>query len=291
MDLATFKLFRGRLVVPSLAKLRARESRCSVPHVVHVSFGTDNFSQALSRLHRSAKRFGIRDVRFYRTNHPAVCRAIEQNPKIMNRSWGAGCWLWKPYILLDAMDSVEEDTIIIYTDAGQRYIADPSPLVALAANKDVVLFHSNKPQRIWTKRDCFVLMQADAPQYWDARQLDASIQIYRAGAKARSFLVELQDLMRNPRILCSGPNTCGLPNFEGFRAHRHDQSIITILAMKRGIETFPSPKIVLKLDPVSGRRRASSPRTARTIFEHHRRINEPLRTYWLRVIGEYLRLA
>jgi hypothetical protein len=278
-------------VVSSLSKLRARESRRSVPHVVHVSFGTDNFSQALSRLHRSAKRFGIRDVRFYRTNHPAVCRAIEQNPEITKQRRGAGYWLWKPYILLDTIDSVEEDTIIIYTDAGQRYIADPSPLVALATKKDVVLFHSDNPQRIWTKRDCFVLMQADVPQYWDARQLDASIQIYRAGAKARGFLLELQNLMRDPRILCDGPNTCGLPNFEGFRDHRHDQSITTILAMKRGIETFRSPKIVLKRDPVSGRKRASSPRTARTVFEHHRRKNEPLRIYWLRVIGEYLRLA
>jgi len=275
----------------SLSKLRARESRRSVPHVVHVSFGTDNFSQALSRLHRSAKRFGIRDVRFYRTNHPAVCHAIEQNPEIMKQRRGAGYWLWKPYILLDTIDSVEEDTIIIYTDAGQRYVADPSPLVALAAKKDVVLFHSDHPQRIWTKRDCFVLMQADVPQYWDAQQLDASIQIYRAGAKARGFLLELQNLMRDPRILCDGPNTCGLPNFEGFRDHRHDQSITTILAMKRGIETFRSPKIVLKRDPVSGSKRASSPRTARTVFEHHRRKNEPLRIYWLRVIGEYLRLA
>jgi len=278
--------------VPGLVETNGRECDRPLPHVVHVSFGTDNFSQALTRLRRSARRFGIHDVRLYRTNHPAVCRAIDENPEIMKQRRGAGYWLWKPYILLDAMDSVEDGTIIIYTDAAQRYIADPSSIFALAVKNDVVPFHQSYLQRIWTKRDCFVLMQADAPQFWDARQLDASIQLYRAGAKARSFLVELRNIMRDPRILCDGPNTCGLPNLAGFREHRHDQSITTILAMKHEIKTFPSPKIALIRDPVTGIRKAGSPpRTARVIFEHHRRKNEPPTTYWVRLVGEFLRLV
>ena len=147
-----------------------------------------------------------------------------------------------------------EGSVVVYSDAGLRYVADPSPLIDLTATREVVLFQNTggQLQRTWTKRDCFVLMQADAPEYWDALQLDASIQIYRAGVKARSFLLDLQDAMRDPRLLCDGPNTCGLPNLEGFREHRHDQSITTILAMKHGIETVPSPKRVVKRHAVTG---------------------------------------
>jgi len=259
--------------------------------VTHVSFGTNNFSQALNRLRRSARRFGVRDIRLYTPNHPAVCLAAQKNSAIMQNHRGAGYWLWKPYILLDTINSVEDGTVVIYTDAGQRYIADPHPLFALAAKNDVILFHSGHKQYQWTKRDCFVLMQADDPHYWNARQLDASIQIYRAGDKAREFLNELKELMQDERMLCDGPNACGLPDLDGFRAHRHDQSILTLLAMKRGIETFPSPKIVLQWDPVSkSRKRLWLPQIKPAIFEHHRRQNEHVSIYWLRALGEYLRL-
>jgi hypothetical protein len=158
-----------------------------------------------------------------------------------------------------------------------------------------VLFHNNgrKLQRNWTKRDCFVLMHADAPEYWNALQLDASIQIYRASDKTRHFILELRDVMRDPRILCDEANACGLPNFEEFRDHRHDQSILTILALKHGIETFPSPKVVVtKRDPATGWRKSRRfTRNKRVFFEHHRCRNEPVTIYWRRRIEEFFGLA
>jgi hypothetical protein len=267
-------------------------SQRSLPLVGHVSFGTDAFSQSLSRLRRSAKRFGIRDVRIYQPDHRVLRTATEENPEIMRLPRGAGYWMWKPYILLDAMDSVAEGTIIVYTDAGLRYIGNPSPIVGLAETRDVVLFRNPARglQRNWTKRDCFVLMQADTPEHWDAEQVDASIQIYRAGAKARSFLMELQNAMRDPRVLCDGPNTCGLANFEGFRDHRHDQSVLTILATKHRVEIFPSPKVIVRKRPAEGA--DTSPRIGRhrrqKIFEHHRRRNEPLLKFVLRLAQDSL---
>lgn len=245
-------------------------------------------------MRRSARRFGLHDIRIYGVDHPAIRRAFDENPQIKEVRRGAGNWIWKPYILLDTLDSVAEGTVIIYTDAGMRYVGDPTPLFDLAQRNEIVLFHqrSGNLQGSWTKRDCFVLMQADLPEYWEAVQLDASIQIYRAGAKAKRFLLELREAMRDPRILCDGPNICGLPNLEGFRDHRHDQSVATILAIKHGIETFPAPKIILLRDPVSGARRAGSPpQSTRAIFEHHRRKNEPLTIFWLRLVGDYLGLA
>jgi hypothetical protein len=256
--------------------------------VVHVTFGDDRFRQSLSRLRRSAKRVGIDDIRIYSPHHPAVRRAAEENPEIMNQRRGAGYWLWKPYILLDTIDTVEEGSVVVYTDAGHRYIAEPSRIIELATRQAVVLFHSaGNVQRHWTKRDCFVLMQADKSDYWNARQLDASIQIYRAGATARRFLLGLQDAMRDPRILCDWPNTCGLPNFRRFRDHRHDQSILTNLAIKQGIKTFPSPKIVVRAT-ANSKRSGHSRQDSFVVFEHHRLRNAPLGTYWRRVVKDLL---
>jgi hypothetical protein len=34
-------------------------------------------------------------------------------------------------------------------------------------------------------------------------------------------------------------NVCGLPNYPGFEDHRHDQSVLSLLARKHGIATRP----------------------------------------------------
>jgi len=269
--------------------LRARqEDGDGALSVVHVSFGTEEFSEALRKLRNSAEKFGIK-VRQYDSRHSVVRQAFEHSPEIMRQRRGAGYWLWKPYILLDTMDQVKPGTIIIYTDAGQRYIADPGPLFSLARSQDVVLFHSrNFVQRAWTKRDCFVLLEADEARYWDATQLDASIQLYRAGPRARDFLLELRKAMSDPQVLCDGPNNCGLPNFEEFRGHRHDQSILTILAIKHGIQTFPSPKYRVNKTLSKDANKALRDKMRRQmliVFEHHRSRNKPARAYRSRFEG------
>jgi hypothetical protein len=110
--------------------------------------------------------------------------------------------------------------------------------------------------------------------------------------KARSFLLDLRDAMRDPRLLCDGPNTCGLPNFQGFREHRHDQSITTILAMKHRIETFPSPKVAVKKKTITEARKSHTLlRKTHVVFEHHRCRNEPVTIYWRRLVKEFLGLA
>ncbi len=125
----------------------------------------------------------------------------------------------------------------------------PRALIGQAANAPVTLFDHRGDlnaspvyvQREWTKRDCFILMNADGPEFWDAPQLMAGIQIYRNCREARSFLAEWFDAATDERVLTDMPNTMGLENLEGFREHRHDQSILTILALRHGIRALPNP--------------------------------------------------
>jgi len=194
--------------------------------IVHVTFGTFEFTQSLDLLARSARDFGVCDIRIYRPDSPTVKRAIAENPTIMRQRRGAGYWLWKPYIILDVLEQVPDGTIVLYSDAGASYISNPAPLLSLAQTRDIVLFDNRLPswtQRMWTKRDCFVLRDADSPAHWDRRQLDAAFQLYRAGPRARAFVAELKEACKEPRALTDLPNTCCLPNFAEFCEHRHDQ--------------------------------------------------------------------
>jgi hypothetical protein len=265
------------------AKDQTGDARRPNPRVIHISFADQKFTQSLALLRRSALKHGIDEFRGYTPEHPAVRQAADENPEIFSLKRGAGYWIWKPYILLDTLNSVPEGTLVIYTDAGIRYITSAASLFAQANDADILLFHNpgGGPQSTWTKRDCFVLMQADTPEFWHLPQLDAAIQIYRVGTQARRFVGELKQAMRDPRILTDQPNECGLPNFDDFRDHRHDQSVLTVLAHRYGIEPQTSPKSVTSPEKPLPRPGA--------IFEHHRTRDVPplLHRWWtiLEAIG------
>ncbi len=47
--------------------------------------------------------------------------------------------------------------------------------------------------------------------------------------------------MKDERLSTDSNNQCGLPNYEGFREHRHDQSIFILLTKKCGLLGFRDP--------------------------------------------------
>ena len=80
------------------------------------------------------------------------------------------------------------------------------------------------------------------PKYHEAFITFAGIQIYQKNHPSKSFLHELLYYSTiHDEILTDAPNTCGKPNLDGFIEHRHDQSILTLLKEKHGIEGFRSP--------------------------------------------------
>ena len=207
-------------------------------------------------------------VDIYTPESPVVRRMLAENPWLSLDARGAGYWLWKSYILLDALDRVPEGSLVLYTDVAVYYVAPPEDMLRLAEERDIVLFEHHSPdwtQSVFTKRDCLVLLDADRPEDWHRRQLDAAFQLYRAGPRARAFLTEMCETMRDPRVLTDDENTCGKPNLPEFRDHRHDQSVLTIMAARHGIETFRNPSA-----PTSANdKRSVYPK----VFHHHRRRN------------------
>jgi hypothetical protein len=84
-------------------------------------------------------------------------------------------------------------------------------------------------------------MDADTEEFWSLPQLSASLQLYRAGPEARAFLSMLATAMASEVRLTDMPNIHGLPNLPGFVDHRHDQSVLTILARQHGAAIFRDP--------------------------------------------------
>ena len=77
-------------------------------------------------------------------------------------------------------------------------------------------------------------MGADSPFYYETEQFMAGFQIYKKSKFTVFFVEEYLHYSQDKRIITDEPNTLGLPNYQGFRENRHDQSIFSILTKKYG---------------------------------------------------------
>ena len=214
--------------------------------LTQVSFATWQMSDSAERLVASAYAHGVDNLWIYSPSHPAVLKAILENPEIANQARGAGYWIWRAYILLDAMDQLADGDLLFYTDVGISYIGDPRPVFALAEERDIVLFNVGRlpgTHRYLTKRDTLVLLDADNAENWDERLVLPGVAIYRVNQKTRAFVRECLEAMRDPRVLTDMPNCCGLDNFPEFQLHCHDMSVVTVIATRHGIRRTRWPGI------------------------------------------------
>jgi hypothetical protein len=83
-------------------------------------------------------------------------------------------------------------------------------------------------------------MECDDERYYNAMQVDASYQVYKKTDRALQFLEEYKTFCSNDNIISDLPNITK-PNLPEFIDHRHDQSILSILAAKHNICILPEP--------------------------------------------------
>jgi hypothetical protein len=208
-----------------------------------ITFGTAEFSWALEVQKRRSLRLGAQRHIVYHIDSAPVKRARFDNKELTAISRGYGLWIWKPYILLDALGHCGADDYVIYLDAGVTPVADMTPWFAQLRRLPINLFAPVPPRYAlqWTKRTCFSRMQADRPKFHTAPMLSAGIQAYRNGSESHGFVAELMAWMREPLLLTDANDTNELAPYDGFIAHRHDQSILTVLAALRDVPILREP--------------------------------------------------
>jgi hypothetical protein len=172
-------------------------------------------------------------------------RFVERNREVLSEPFGAGCWLWKPYIVVNTLhNEMSEGDVLFYCDSGCRFIGSLDAIIERCvqqADKPILLFQLDPSysNRKYTKRDCFHYMGLDEPFYADATQTLASFFVCQKTAFTVRFFEEWLRFAEDRRILTDAPNQCGLPNYPDFFEHRYDQSILSLLGRKHGIAAIP----------------------------------------------------
>lgn len=214
------------------------------------TYGTPDFNKSLDLLEKTAYEIGKVDKVFiYRRNWLETTEFYQKNKYVLNIKRGSGVWVWKAYIILETFKNIEEGDIVLYLDAGLKVIDSLILLFEVAQtnpNDGKVIFRVpwvgvDHIAKMWTKKDCFVLMGCDEAKYWNAPMTNGAVSLWVKNNNNNIFLNEWQKYCRDPRIVTDEPSMCGQPNFSEFKGHRHDQSVLTNLCTKYNFELFRDP--------------------------------------------------
>jgi len=157
----------------------------------------------------------------------------KENRHILDQPRGNGYWLWKPYIILDAMSKMEYGDAIFYIDCGDVFGKNFNKVIQKEfQNRDYLVRFSSNKQEKYTKADCFVYMDCFNFTYLNAPQVEAGVIGFKKTDTNINFINEWLSYAKDERILTDIPNQSEAKNADSFIDHRHDQSILNNLLVK-----------------------------------------------------------
>jgi uncharacterized protein YndB with AHSA1/START domain len=215
-----------------------------------VSYANGQYLLSRKVLMESARRYGIDEFRPWNRAEVERTPFYKMHKSTLDLQRGSGYWLWKPFIIHEVLKEMNAGDLVVYSDAGIEIIDDISPLLQICQQRELLLFAGHYDDvgspgpnicSKWTKRDCFVYMGCDEPYYYESRMLDASFLVLMKTERSVAFVREWLLYCSQGSLLTDHPNVCDFPNLPNFIEHRHDQSILSLLAARDNIELFRHP--------------------------------------------------
>lgn len=199
-----------------------------------VTYSDSTMTISQKKCIESALSHGVDSVHEWDREMIGQTEFYQLNREILDAERGSGFWLWKPYIIYKALLDMNENDVLIYSDAGIEFINDVSHIINVM-DEDVFLFGNNWNHVDWCKMH--VIKTINANNYYSSmlmedhlKQVQASVIFIRPTLKAKEFVKEWLMYCQMPGLIDDSPSK--VPNYPTFRDHRHDQAILTCLQIK-----------------------------------------------------------
>ena len=210
---------------------------------VFISYANEAMAYSLQRIGRQARRLGIFDE--VRLLTPTDLPEYAKKSPLMQSARGAGYWLWKPVMIKETLDNLDDGDVVVYVDAGctLRKSPDWKKYLDLMNFFDTVCFQYSHDHQEWEKwgagdAEMFHWTKKSAQEYLKERfgseaflhycQVMGGILFMKG--RNNSLLRDWLEIMLQRPDLIEDPAP-DEPQPEGFAAHRHDQAFITPLAL------------------------------------------------------------
>lgn len=201
-----------------------------------VTFSDKKFKDRQKNLTKQAE--GVFDVvHEYGREWLTETEFYRENRNILDQNRGAGFCLWKPFIVLETLKTMKNGDVLFYLDSADTFrdeVINYLKIYFSNENNEIILTDGAYINMDWTKRDCFILMECDESKFHNTIQLEAGMLAIKKTDKMVDFVEEWLGYCKNPNIITDIKNIHG-ENFSSFKDHRHDQSVLTNLAIRHGI--------------------------------------------------------
>lgn len=176
------------------------------------------------------------DERHFMTQDDVLSRKYWHDLKPWLYRRGFGFWSWKASIINSFLAKLSEEDVMFWSDAGLYWNYNKQSLIRfneytsmLNEDIDIVVFAQKTIEQEWTKGDVLEALGVydnkeicESPQFW------GGLMLFRNTERMRFFWKELEGLYDLRKELITDKRS-SVPNKPGFKEHRHDQSIFSVM--------------------------------------------------------------
>lgn len=209
-----------------------------------VTFGNSlHYGNALRRIEKEAHNMGVFTNVWAWDETDLDPNFIAQHGSFMQSSRGYGYWIWKPQVVLQALQKTPEGGIVVYADAGcvlhKKGVPRLHDYIAMARQSPMGIlgFEQGHREESYSKMDSVIEITRECQAFGYHRV--GGIHVWVNQPNAVAFAQEWLDVCTkdNYRFVSDAPSM--YPNSANFVEHRHDQSIFSLLSKKYNVKVIP----------------------------------------------------
>lgn len=202
--------------------------------LILLSFADSKFRPTGERLRNEAEIFGLFDSILIPSEKDFGIR-YRKKYWFRLKQKGMGYWMWKSYLVKRTYESLNDDDILFYIDAGcvlnkeginrfRDYINE-----VRSSNSGILAFQMKLKERAYSKADLISFLNLEEDEILNSGQLYAGCFFIRKGIVGDMFVSQWFDICHNHFDLLSDSPSRKTNDLE-FVCHKFDQSVFSLLA-------------------------------------------------------------
>ena len=204
--------------------------------IVLLSFANTDYSDSLVRLKKETEAFPF-DKRFFLTEKDLQPELRKKIHWFKHRR-GYGYWRWKGFIIYNQLQELEDDDILVYSDAGNVFNCKGIPrfveYIKMLDNSTsgILAFQEIYKEKVYTKADLFEFLNVNKEDpIIESNQLLSGCIFLKKNNITLTLCKQWYDININHYDLITDKKSKA-PNYDGFIENRHDQSVFSLLAKR-----------------------------------------------------------
>lgn len=207
-----------------------------------VNYADEKYRETQLYCSSTAYKRGKADKVFEYSPQSIDSKFKEQYSHILNAKRGGGYWIWKPYIIKDALSRISNGDYLFYCDSGSYFINSIRSLIRTMErdHTEIMTFQVPLIEKQWTKKELLDYFSLSL----DSKEANSCQRIatYMVLKKSKNTVAFIDEYLK---VCCDSENITDklVRDYQDieFIDHRHDQSVFSLLCKKYDFPAYRDP--------------------------------------------------